>query len=494
MEVSEISPEIIDILPISISIHQEGKLVYANKKCCEIAGYPSPRHLIGKNFEAYIHPEDREKNPQKRDKIRIINKQGETRYLEISRMKAKWHGTPAIIQFSHDVTSQTKTQQALEETTNQLIALHKHITKTRNNYTIQEIAEKTLETLRKILNIQICSIALIEENQLVFKYQNTTSQITKISLDEASITTRAVKTGNTQNIPNINKDPDYVDWSENEMRSELVVPIKIEEEIIGVINCESPKINAFTVEDQKLVEIIARQFASDYNVIRYIDEIQQLERNRTKELLAGTSQVTKMVKHDLKGPLQIIKNTAYLLKTNNQEYANIISENVKRVNEIIEDLGNLTLTTDITLMPTDIISLIKDTVKQIIVPENIQISIDSSQEVYYMNIDRAKFRRAIRNLITNAIEASPKEGTIKTTIKTKDNNTIITIQDTGDGIPPETQHKIFTPLYTTKKKGRGLGLIIVKQIIEAHNGKISFRSTEGKGTTFKIALPITTAS
>ena len=78
------------------------------------------------------------------------------------------------------------------------------------------------------------------------------------------------------------------------------------------------------------------------------------------------------------------------------------------------------------------------------------------------------------------------------TIAATHNTTIaqVSISDTGDGIPPEIQPKLFTPLFTTKSKGQGFGLAVTKRLIEAQNGTITYQTQTGKGTTFTIQLPI----
>ena len=80
---------------------------------------------------------------------------------------------------------------------------------------------------------------------------------------------------------------------------------------------------------------------------------------------------------------------------------------------------------------------------------------------------------------------------LKIKAKCKDKQAYISVEDTGEGIPEEVKDKLFTPLFTTKSKGQGFGLAVVKRLVEAQDGKISFESKQGKGTTFTIQLPLT---
>ena len=99
-------------------------------------------------------------------------------------------------------------------------------------------------------------------------------------------------------------------------------------------------------------------------------------------------------------------------------------------------------------------------------------------------------KRALINLIQNAVQAMPNGGKLKIKAKCENNQAFISVQDTGEGIPVEVQDKLFTPLFTTKSKGQGFGLAVVKRLVEAQDGKITFNSKQGKGTTFNIQIPI----
>ena len=97
------------------------------------------------------------------------------------------------------------------------------------------------------------------------------------------------------------------------------------------------------------------------------------------------------------------------------------------------------------------------------------------------------------NLIHNSLQAMKNEGTLTIRGEKKGTDLMVSISDTGPGIPEEIQPKIFQPFFTTKPagEGSGLGLDIIKRIVDKHNGKIAFQTQAGVGTTFSVTLPIT---
>ena len=122
------------------------------------------------------------------------------------------------------------------------------------------------------------------------------------------------------------------------------------------------------------------------------------------------------------------------------------------------------------------------------VPISVKI-VDHIQNFPLIKVDAGKMERVFINLIKNAIEAMPDGGTLEIASAEDMDDLHITFSDTGIGMSEDVLAKLFTPLFTTKSRGMGLGLPICKRIVEAHGGKISVHSTPNKGTIFTIKLP-----
>jgi len=138
-------------------------------------------------------------------------------------------------------------------------------------------------------------------------------------------------------------------------------------------------------------------------------------------------------------------------------------------------------------------------IKNIIDESSIQVKVSEKVEFETIiktnkkiRVDKSKFIRVFNNLLKNAIEAMPNGGKITIIVEEKQSNISLEVIDTGLGIPEEKLNNIFRPFQTTKAQGMGLGLSFCKHTIEAHGGKISVKSEQGKGTTFSITIPIKT--
>ena len=124
--------------------------------------------------------------------------------------------------------------------------------------------------------------------------------------------------------------------------------------------------------------------------------------------------------------------------------------------------------------------------------ENITITYKASTQRLPVKTDRHQLSRVFNNVIKNAIQAIPEDehGLLDVTVEAENDFAVVSISDNGEGIQAEMAQKIFSPSFSTKNSGMGLGLAISKQIIESAGGKIWFESEAGKGTDFFITLPL----
>ena len=140
-------------------------------------------------------------------------------------------------------------------------------------------------------------------------------------------------------------------------------------------------------------------------------------------------------------------------------------------------------------MNVDLQKLVKSTIKESSHTKSIALDYKIGDGLDDVRLDPILMRRVLENLLANADDAITEGGTVEMKTWREDENIILTVRDDGVGIPEEAVEKIFTPLFTTKIKGIGLGLSFCKRAVEAHGGSISFTSKKGEGTIFTVKLP-----
>ncbi|MCA1758078.1 MAG: GHKL domain-containing protein [Bacteroidales bacterium] len=215
-------------------------------------------------------------------------------------------------------------------------------------------------------------------------------------------------------------------------------------------------------------------------------------------------EMAKQIAHEIKNPLTPMKLSVQQLHKSWNDGAPDFDENLTRfTGNMIEQINNLssiaTEFSNFARMPkakpgmTDIITSVRNSAHLFSGIRNIKIEIGTGdlKEVIIF-ADREHINGMLTNLIRNSVQAvSPrKQGLITISVKVKNGKVLLTIEDNGSGIPEEMQDKLFTPNFTTKSSGMGLGLSIVKRIVETANGSIWFESEEGIGTRFFIEYPV----
>ncbi len=234
--------------------------------------------------------------------------------------------------------------------------------------------------------------------------------------------------------------------------------------------------------------------------VGYLVLVQDItEQKRMEEELIDTSKmlaagsIASMLGHDLRGPLQTIKNSLYLMEKTPEtadKSREIISNAVDHALEMLEELRSSTRDTPLQLIETNLGNLFSQVIEDVSVPPQVTLVVDVGEGLERTLLDPAKMRRVLGNLIRNAVEAMPEGGELAVSGEIEGGDVVISVRDTGKGIPVEEMPDLFKPFVTTKSKGMGLGLPYCKRAVEAHGGSISVESEVGVGSMFMVRLPL----
>jgi signal transduction histidine kinase len=225
--------------------------------------------------------------------------------------------------------------------------------------------------------------------------------------------------------------------------------------------------------------------------------IQTREALLRSETLASMGRMAAGIAHEIRNPLFIIRSSAENLKKAHREEAEgideFIIEEVDRLNDILTNYLLFSRDEPIKKTNLDLVKTLNRSIKlmsETIEDDNIDTITEIIPDQAPMTGEENKLRQSFLNLMLNAVESLEGDGEIRIGLRCVNNNYIITVKDNGKGIPEDELERIFEPFYTTKEGGSGLGLPIVKSIIERHGGYISIHSQESEGTTVTIELPI----
>ena len=216
-----------------------------------------------------------------------------------------------------------------------------------------------------------------------------------------------------------------------------------------------------------------------------------------RERMAEIGKFSTMIAHELKNPLGIIKGSVDILSKEDtpkhlrETMLSYIADEIRRLNKLIENFLSFARPMPALKSQININNLIEKLTSLLPQDEKKSFSIETQlAELPMIEVDEAQITQALLNLLNNSIDAIKEEGKIILRTKKEDKWVIIEIQDNGCGIPEDVRDRIFEPFFTTKEKGMGLGLSIVKKIVDNHQGIIEIKSNIGEGTVFTIKLPI----
>lgn len=213
------------------------------------------------------------------------------------------------------------------------------------------------------------------------------------------------------------------------------------------------------------------------------------------ERLATFGQLVGSIGHELRNPLGVIESSLYILRgrlgddERAAKHASRIGEQLGIANRIITDLLDMIRDRPLELAQVALASLIDDAAAAIPRPAGVTIAVTGVAELPDLLVDASKLRQVFVNLLENAVHAVGDRGQVSVRGELTADHAVVAIEDTGTGVDPAIRSRLFEPLMTTKAKGIGLGLPLVRRIVEHHGGTVSYEPRSGAGARFVVRLP-----
>jgi signal transduction histidine kinase len=254
---------------------------------------------------------------------------------------------------------------------------------------------------------------------------------------------------------------------------------------------------------------------------RYHERLEELVDERTHELeaaqeelvkrerLAVLGQLTATVSHELRNPLSVIRSSAFYLQRKlpdpdekTLKHLMRIDSQVETCDAIVGDLLEYTRSLPAEKSKEEITLWLRRLLDDFCETINVQVNYQPAADILLVLFDREKMRRVMLNLLTNAVQAVAEhkrqaqkkgdayQGSIKILTWSSDDHVVVQVEDNGIGMDDETQDRAFEPLFTTKARGTGIGLALVKKVVKEHDGSVAFESRPQEGTKIRIMLPL----
>jgi signal transduction histidine kinase len=405
---------------------------------------------------------------------------------------------------------------------------------------LDEVVKNFLEKVRQLIAVETAAIILADEQKGKLLTIVRGGGLTKI-LDKAkelpignSIASRLALSGMPFVIGDISKYPQFADASVGQegLRSVAAVPLKSGGKVIGTLIIASHELNSFSSEDISLLNIIgeglgpALRNAELYGALQEKNRLLDVQNRelvkQQQELLKKTKEAKKAnqlkseflanMSHELRTPLNVIIGFSELMldevpgKVNGEQRQclNDILASSRHLLRLINDVLDLSkiesgkvelVMTDFAV--TDVVGWLRNTMTPILAAKEQSLDIVVEEGLPQLHADADRIKQVILNLLSNSANFTPIGGNIRVEVVREGDHCQVSVVDNGIGIKKDEQERIFKPfcqidnLLTRGGNGVGLGLAVVKQIVEKHGGRIWVESEYGKGSRFTFRLPLT---
>jgi signal transduction histidine kinase len=414
-------------------------------------------------------------------------------------------------------------RQQLEQSYNELAILHDIQQEISSTVDYAKVLKIVVDRLRSLFDAAEVTIRLVEEHgdQRVLRIAATTGRLfpgqPTVPMDQAQVDQK-VMGGSILYIPDVRSDPDFADRDRattNQIVSMITAPLIARRRVIGTIRVYMGERREFDFGERRILQAVAGMAAT---AIEHARLYRQVERNHRdlqesyrrlhttqrelikKDRLAILGEMAATVAHEVRNPLtsvrgftqRILRRATSIQDEKIGEYSRIIIEEVDRLNGLMKDVLDYGRERRPVFSSTDFNQTIQEALALLqgeLESHQIAVLLELNPTLGKLPHDASMIRIVMMNLIQNAIQAMPEGGGLMILTGSRKDHVRLRVADTGPGITREKLQKIWTPFYTTKLHGSGLGLPVVMKAIDAHHGRIIVRSKLGRGTIFDISIP-----
>ncbi|HWR34767.1 MAG TPA: ATP-binding protein [Clostridia bacterium] len=233
----------------------------------------------------------------------------------------------------------------------------------------------------------------------------------------------------------------------------------------------------------------------DAESVRRIENEIELSRR-----LAAIGRLTSGVAHEVKNPinaivvhLEVLREKLSQVDPDTRRHIDVIGGEIRRLDRVVQTLVDFNKPIELRLVDIDLRKIIDEVLLLASLDagrHGVNIEQQISPEPLLARVDADLIKQALLNVVLNGVQAMPQGGALNISALRENGTALIEVRDHGAGIPPEIRDKIFNLYFTTKKQGSGIGLAMSYRVLQLHNGSLDFQSEEGRGTTFRLTLPI----
>jgi signal transduction histidine kinase len=373
---------------------------------------------------------------------------------------------------------------------------------------LDEVLRRVARQAARLMRAKVCSLMLIDEVEQTLRiratYGASRMYTERPALDlHASLIGEVACTGTPIAVLDVREEARYqgMEMARTEgLCSLLCVPLKIHPRVIGVLSVYTAKRRRFREEEVEFLSALAAQSATAIENARlYQTMLDTQERMRQSERLAALGGMAVGLAHEVRNPLHTMQLLVYAMQHDSpppgpfSRDLEVIQNEIARLALLVDQCLDVARPWPPEVKPQKLQEIMEETLLLVSAEANrcgIRLRKSWPPEFPPVWVDGAQIKQAFLNVLLNGLQAMTSGGILDVRIEADGETITAVIRDQGEGISPEVKARLFTPFFTTKPRGSGLGLSIAQRIVEGHRGRIRVTSSQGAGTTVCIELPL----
>ncbi len=524
---------LIDAVPDYIFVKdREGRFIASNLAHAAAAGVAEPEELYGKNtldvfpenMAVQFH-EDDEKVMQTgvsliNEERRTVDADGNEREVLTTKvpLRNQQGEITALVGLSRDVTERKKMETELSNRVYELVTLRQMEANLAARLSIDYVVEIAMDSAMHLADADAGYIALLESNGLqLAQVAGCPEEKVKLHLKQKEgIAWRVMRERKPELIADVHSDPDYV-AIDTRVSAMMAIPLISRKWPIGLLVLTTQKAENFTVDAFEFLLLLTGRIAAALdNANLYHQTEQQLVElqslyEQVRKLEQMKTEMIRIASHDLGSPLASILGYVQVLRLDAEEHwtpeqlnhLNYIEQAARQMRQISTNILSLERIEEMARADSQVLVnmklLVKNVIKELegrVQSKFLNIELDITPAPVLVRGVAVQLHEAVVNLIGNAIKYTSEGGQITVHLREDGGRITFKVIDNGNGVPEAEQGHLFQPFFRAKNsrskqvEGTGLGLYLVKNIVERHRGEIIFKSTEGEGSTFGFKIPV----
>lgn len=408
-----------------------------------------------------------------------------------------------IVSVNHDITARKLAEMERQNHLTQLAALRQVDLEINHSLDVEDVLQLSLHAA-SLLSGADAGYILLQDHREMFMRQTigryAEHDMPAQPLNLTGILARATQSGEAQFLPDTDTD---AECALPDTQAQIVFPFVSHGELTGLLNLETTEPEEFSQEKFDFLRILSSRIAVALDNARLFEKVKNLESLK--------SDMISIASHDLRGATSVFKGYLEMLSdelkgrttASEEDYLQMMRGSLNRVQSIVSDILSLKRAEERALSPTDELVDMVQMAHKIVQDSQASaarrqhtLTSDITQAQLLVQADSVLMYEVITNLLENAMKYTPDGGQIQVRLCREGDYARFEVEDNGYGIPEEFQERLFQPFYRAKYKevysveGTGLGLSLVKNIVERFGGKVLFHSIYGKGSTFGFDLPL----